>query len=148
MCNKKKRDRNRHCFFFLNFNPIKQLSHRFGGLLCAERQNRRAEMTIKLQALATREKGMLDYITKFEIARVIGLRSLQIQQENYRTDSQARSPMYIACDELLRGKMLFTIRREFPGGDYVDVAVSDLKLCDDNEVHLKYIMEHLKSRTY
>lgn len=91
---------------------------------------------------------MLDYITKYEIARVIGLRSLQIQQENNRTDSVARSPMYIACDELLNGKILFTIRREFPGGNYVDVGVNELKMSDDHEVHIKYIMEHLKARMY
>jgi DNA-directed RNA polymerase I, II, and III subunit RPABC2 len=71
------------------------------------------------------------FITRYEKARIIGARALQISfgapilisLKNITLDS-----LSIAAKELEKGVLPITIRRSMPSGDYQDVALSKLIL--------------------
>lgn len=63
------------------------------------------------------------YLTRFECARVLGLRVLQLQENDGVPDPRAT-----AVAELRNGENPAIIRRHMPDGTYEDVAVSRLKL--------------------
>lgn len=63
------------------------------------------------------------YLTRFECARVLGLRVLQLQENDGVPDPRAT-----AVAELRNGENPAIIRRHMPDASYEDVAVSHLKL--------------------
>lgn len=75
------------------------------------------------------------FLTKYEKARIIGARALQISKnspiliptENLGGETD---PIVIAEMELREGKIPFIIRRHLPDGSYEDWPVKELKLSD------------------
>ena len=70
------------------------------------------------------------YLTKYERARVLGTRSMQLSigavptvETNGETD-----PLKIAEKELLEGRMPIKIRRPLPSGQFEEWSVSELIL--------------------
>ena len=76
------------------------------------------------------------FLTKYEKARIIGARALQISKnspiliptENLEGETD---PIAIAEKELRAGKIPFIIRRYLPDGSYEDWPVKELKLSDN-----------------
>jgi DNA-directed RNA polymerase I, II, and III subunit RPABC2 len=70
-------------------------------------------------------------LTRFERARVIGARSLQISLGAPvllpPASNASSSPIDIAIMELDAGVLPMTIRRKMPDGTWVDVSLQDLK---------------------
>ena len=67
-----------------------------------------------------------DEITKYELCRIIGLRSLQISEDTtLRYENTAHD---LAVDELNKGILEFSIRRYLPNNTYEDRHVSTLKI--------------------
>lgn len=81
------------------------------------------------QRKANTEKISSQYMTKYERARVLGTRAMQISRnapimvelEPHETD-----PLVIAEKELREKKIPFIVRRYLPDGSYEDWPVSDL----------------------
>ena len=76
-----------------------------------------------------KEKITTRYLTKYEKARIIGTRALQISKNapvmvNVRNDEY--DPIAIAEKELIEGKLPFIIRRYLPDGSYEDWNVNNL----------------------
>ena len=73
------------------------------------------------------------FLTKYEKARVIGARALQISKNApilVNVNQDECDPILIAEKELREHKIPFIIRRFLPDGSYEDWAVKDLKLSD------------------
>ena len=75
------------------------------------------------------------FLTKYEKARIIGARALQISKNSpilISTDTLGNEtdPIAIAEMELREGKIPFIIRRYLPDGSYEDWPVKELKLSD------------------
>jgi DNA-directed RNA polymerase subunit K/omega len=64
-------------------------------------------------------------LTKYERARVLGVRATQIEQQrpSCLVELAGLSALEIARRELDEGKLSLTVRRRFPGGAYVDIVV-------------------------
>mmetsp|Transcript_7812 Transcript_7812/g.14978 ORF Transcript_7812/g.14978 Transcript_7812/m.14978 type:complete len:130 (-) Transcript_7812:51-440(-) len=81
------------------------------------------------QRKANTERISSQYMTKYERARVLGTRAMQISRnapimvelEPHETD-----PLVIAEKELREKKIPFIVRRYLPDGSYEDWPVSDL----------------------
>jgi DNA-directed RNA polymerase I, II, and III subunit RPABC2 len=81
------------------------------------------------QRKANAEKVSSNYMTKYERARVLGTRAMQISRnapimvelEPHETD-----PLVIAEKELREKQIPFIVRRYLPDGSYEDWPVSDL----------------------
>ena len=69
------------------------------------------------------------YITKFELARLIGLRMLQLHEKNEVADGETAEQM--AIREIRTGSNPSVIRRRLPDGCFEDVRVSSLLVDDD-----------------
>lgn len=72
------------------------------------------------------------YMTKYERARVLGVRALQVSMNApvmVELDGQT-DPLEIAQMELAQKKIPFTIRRYMPDGSYEDWSVSELEIPD------------------
>lgn len=74
------------------------------------------------------KRQTMPYMTKYERARILGLRALQISnnaplmvEHDKETD-----PLKIATKELIAGKVPFIIRRRLPNGTFEDWAVNEL----------------------
>ena len=78
----------------------------------------------------------MEYITKYELAEVVGLRALQIQQG----EVGGACPLRIATEQVLKGEVDLVIRRSFPGGRHVDVPVRELKLSEEQRSHLEGVL--------
>ena len=65
------------------------------------------------------------YLTRYECARLIGLRILQLQD----TEEGVANPWETAMDEIRNRVNPAVIRRHLPNGEYEDVAASQL-ICD------------------
>jgi len=68
-------------------------------------------------------------LTRFERARVIGLRALQLTlgaPPLVVLDDIPWDPLEAATRELASGLLPLSLRRRFPDGSYVDVPLSDL----------------------
>lgn len=78
-------------------------------------------------------------LNKYECARVLGLRYLQLQQES--VSLPACNLRGYVIDELLAGKNTLVIRRTFPNGQYEDMRVSDLEIPDDLREVLLYVRQ-------
>lgn len=69
------------------------------------------------------------YLTKYEKARVLGTRALQISQGapvNPEVEGTLKDPLLIAEEELRKKLTPLIIRRFLPDGTYEDVAVRNL----------------------
>ena len=76
------------------------------------------------------------FLTKYEKARIIGARALQISKNSPILISNEQrgdetDPILIAEIELREKKIPFIIRRYLPDGSYEDWPVRDLKLSDN-----------------
>ncbi|MCQ2819318.1 MAG: DNA-directed RNA polymerase subunit K, partial [archaeon] len=81
--------------------------------------------------VAPEERITTEYLTKYEKARVLGARALQISRGApvmIPLDPGVWDPFEIANKELRAGKIPFIIRRFLPNNKYEDVKVSSLKL--------------------
>ena len=69
-----------------------------------------------------------EYLTKYEKARVLGIRAMQIANgAPVQIDiGHEVDPLNIAEEELKQGKTPLIIRRHLPDGTYEDVAVNEL----------------------
>lgn len=67
------------------------------------------------------------YLTKFEVARLIGVRTLQLSDQNVQT-APGESVQQHAIRELLDGRSTAIIRRYLPNNTFEDVRVADLKI--------------------
>lgn len=81
--------------------------------------------------MSTRET--VPVLTKFEKARIIGVRALQLSQDapSVLTDEELEGlddPVKIATKELESGRLPFALRRHLPNGTYEDWNVSELKV--------------------
>ena len=79
------------------------------------------------------ERSTTNFLTKYEKARVIGARALQISKNApilVNLQQGEDDPILIAEKELREGKIPFIIRRYLPDGSYEDWAVKELKLSD------------------
>ena len=91
-----------------------------------------AKDNTQMVAVEGSKRSTTPYLTKYERARVLGTRALQIslcapimvELEN------ERDPLKIAEKELRAGKIPFIIRRFLPGGTYEDWKVEELILVD------------------
>eukprot|EP00898_Chlorokybus_atmophyticus_P001010 jgi/Chlat1/190/Chrsp1S03257 len=72
------------------------------------------------------------YMTKYERARVLGTRALQISMNApIMVELEGETdPLEIALKELREGKIPFTIRRYLPDGSYEDWGVDELIIED------------------
>ncbi len=73
------------------------------------------------------------FLTKYEKARVIGARALQISKNApilVSLNPGESDPILIAEKELRESKIPFIIRRFLPDGSYEDWSVRELKLSD------------------
>mmetsp|Transcript_28287 Transcript_28287/g.79853 ORF Transcript_28287/g.79853 Transcript_28287/m.79853 type:complete len:134 (-) Transcript_28287:345-746(-) len=73
------------------------------------------------------------YMTKYERARILGTRALQISMNApVMVDLEDETdPLEIAMKELREKKIPFTIRRYLPDGSYEDWAVHELIIVDN-----------------
>ncbi|EKX45103.1 hypothetical protein GUITHDRAFT_71663 [Guillardia theta CCMP2712] len=89
----------------------------------AELQENHVELTPIKDRLTT------PYMTKYERARVLGTRALQISMNAPVLTSVPGSesdPLRIAMKELKDGKIPFVIRRYLPDGSFEDWPIADL----------------------
>ena len=88
----------------------------------------------QVRKLCKRGEGQTTpYLTKYEKARIIGARALQISKNSpilIPSEQLAgeTDPIVIAEMELREGKIPFIIRRYLPDGSYEDWPVSELQL--------------------
>ncbi len=87
-------------------------------------------MDVSRAGMEAAEKTTTRFMTKYERARVLGTRALQISmgapvlvEIGGETD-----PLAIALKELKAGKVPLTIRRRLPDGSYEDWNVQDLHI--------------------
>lgn len=85
-----------------------------------------------------------EYLTKFEVARVLGLRTMEINQQQTRTDCD-KSAEAMAIRELLCGSLNYVIRRTSPGS-VVDVPLNSLKLTPDTIGHLNHLVKIMDNK--
>lgn len=72
------------------------------------------------------------FLTRFELARVIGARAVQISHgasvEVETAGLHTTDPLVVALEELRAGKINLVLRRRLPNGAHEDVRVVDLML--------------------
>lgn len=64
-----------------------------------------------------------EFLTKYERARVLGTRALQLSMNAISTvdTTNMTDPLKIAEKELVEGKIPIIVRRRLPDGNYVDL---------------------------
>ncbi|CAI9092172.1 OLC1v1027352C2 [Oldenlandia corymbosa var. corymbosa] len=90
----------------------------------AEEDEKQEEAQVDRQANRKTSK----YMTKYERARILGTRALQISMNApvmVELDGET-DPLEIAMKELTERKIPFTIRRYLPDGSYEDWGVDEL----------------------
>ncbi|CAN6223205.1 unnamed protein product [Urochloa humidicola] len=87
-----------------------------------------AEAEDKEQEKKARERKTSKYMTKYEHARILGTRALQISMNApVMVELEGETdPLEIAMKELRERKIPFTIRRYLPDGSYEDWGVDEL----------------------
>jgi len=85
-------------------------------------------ITVTGEARSDKPRKTTKYMTKYERARVLGTRALQISMNapvmvNLEGETD---PLEIAMKELRERKIPFTIRRYLPDGSYEDWGVNEL----------------------
>lgn len=85
-----------------------------------------------IKAIPKNERMTTPYITKYEKARILGTRALQISMNApVMVDLTGETdPLQIAMKELREGKIPLMIRRFLPDGSWEDWAVNELKSSD------------------
>mmetsp|Transcript_11208 Transcript_11208/g.33624 ORF Transcript_11208/g.33624 Transcript_11208/m.33624 type:complete len:140 (-) Transcript_11208:301-720(-) len=80
------------------------------------------------RGLATGERVTTRFMTKYERARILGTRALQISMNApVMVELEGETDyLVLATKELDQGKIPFTIRRYLPDGSYEDWKVSEL----------------------
>eukprot|EP00826_Nyctotherus_ovalis_P024620 TRINITY_DN1900_c0_g1_i2.p1 TRINITY_DN1900_c0_g1~~TRINITY_DN1900_c0_g1_i2.p1 ORF type:complete len:100 (+),score=29.21 TRINITY_DN1900_c0_g1_i2:208-507(+) len=79
--------------------------------------------------IADEQRSTTCYLTKYERARILGTRALQISKNApilVDLEPGDTDPLKIAEKELLAKKIPFVIRRYLPDGSYEDWKVSEL----------------------
>ncbi|KAL4447165.1 hypothetical protein ABPG74_014017 [Tetrahymena malaccensis] len=82
---------------------------------------------------ASKTKVTPPFLTKYEKARIIGTRALQIAQNSpiyVETDDKDYDPIAIAEKEFVQKKIPFIIRRYLPNKEYEDWALDELEVLD------------------
>ena len=82
--------------------------------------------------ISSQERTTTPFLTKYEKARIIGARALQISKNApifVNIDGET-DPILIAEKELREKKIPFIIRRFLPDGSFEDWPVKDLIICD------------------
>ena len=85
------------------------------------------------KAIVGDQRTTTPFLTKYEKARVIGARALQISKNApilVDINQDETDPILIAEKELRERKIPFIIRRFLPDGSYEDWAVKELKFND------------------
>ena len=84
------------------------------------------------KAITGEARTTTPFLTKYEKARVIGARALQISKNApiFVNTENETDPILIAEKELRAKKIPFIIRRFLPDGSFEDWAVKELKLSD------------------
>ena len=84
------------------------------------------------KAITGEARTTTPFLTKYEKARIIGARALQISKNApiLVNPDKETDPILIAEKELREHKIPFIIRRFLPDGSYEDWAVKELKLSD------------------
>lgn len=82
--------------------------------------------------------GGQDYLTRYECARIIGIRSSQLQMSAPVLIDMSGIPitkqsnfMYIAALEIRAGVLDMIIRRPLPLGEFYEVKLAELQLPED-----------------
>ena len=78
-----------------------------------------------------KERITTKFLTKYEKARILGARALQISKNApilVNIDKEEWDPLKIAEKEMIERKIPFIIRRYLPDGSYEDWKVSELQL--------------------
>eukprot|EP00775_Hariotina_reticulata_P008597 gene8597-8779_t len=85
------------------------------------------------RARTVAERITTRYLTKYERARVLGTRALQISMNApIMVDAgEETDPLEIASKELREKKIPFTIRRYLPDGSYEDWSLKELIVADN-----------------
>lgn len=88
------------------------------------------------QSVAAEERVTTPYMTKFERARVLGTRALQISMNApVMVELEGETdPLQIALKELRARKIPITIRRFLPDGSYEDWNVDELIIPDEQNL--------------
>ena len=88
------------------------------------------------QAVAKEDRITTPYITKFERARVLGTRALQISMNApVMVELEGETdPLQIALKELRARKIPITVRRFLPDGSYEDWNVDELIIPDEQNL--------------
>ena len=111
--------------FLLDFHPeIKQINFEELDALCTIIRNKKGDIIDKLHKT-------LPYLTKYERARVLGIRTKQIQRGSQifiETKDNIIDGYIIACKELEEKKIPFIIQRPLPNGICEYWKLSDLEL--------------------
>ncbi|CAR27539.1 hypothetical protein ZYGR_0AK00290 [Zygosaccharomyces rouxii] len=97
-----------------------------GGEEFTSEQNRRK--TLKEKAIPKDERTTTPYMTKYERARILGTRALQISMNApVFVDLEGETdPLRIAMKELAEKKIPLVIRRYMPDGSFEDWSVEEL----------------------
>ena len=93
---------------------------------------------VQVQGGANAERVTTRFMTKYERARVLGTRALQISMNApvlVDTD-KLTDPLQIAMKELREKKIPFVIRRYLPDGSYEDWSVDELVVEDLEETRI------------
>ncbi len=88
-----------------------------------------APITKTVQQAPAKEKITTRFLTKYEKARIIGARALQISKNApvmIEPEQGEWDPLKIAEKELLERKIPFIIRRYLPDGTYEDWRIDEL----------------------
>lgn len=90
------------------------------------------EESMEGRARSVAERITTRYLTKYERARVLGTRALQISMNApIMVDAgDLTDPLEIAMKELREKKIPFTIRRYLPDGSYEDWSLKELIIND------------------
>ena len=101
-----------------------------------ERASIMDEENYNKELIPKEQRQTTPFLTKYEKARIIGARALQISKNSPILISNEQrgdetDPILIAEIELREKKIPFIIRRYLPDGSYEDWPVRDLKLSDN-----------------
>ena len=80
-----------------------------------------------------KKRRTIPYLTKYEKARIIGLRATQIAKGSPALVDvgDLDDPVEIALKELMERKIPYIIRRPLPNGTYEDWRVDELRILND-----------------
>eukprot|EP00455_Lapot_gusevi_P037003 TRINITY_DN4125_c0_g3_i2.p1 TRINITY_DN4125_c0_g3~~TRINITY_DN4125_c0_g3_i2.p1 ORF type:complete len:110 (+),score=23.14 TRINITY_DN4125_c0_g3_i2:58-387(+) len=93
-----------------------------------DEEEEKLESEKAIEAERASERNTTRYMTKYERARILGTRALQISMgAPVLVDVEGETdPLVIAQKELVQRKIPIVVRRYLPDGSYEDWAVEDL----------------------